>query len=66
MIHNKTQKEIDRAVAYWSAHLKDRSDTLALGLNIIEMASASSAPKNFAAADYQIEKFVGGYFVLRP
>ena len=62
----KTQKEIDRAVAYLSAHLKDRSDTLALGLNIIEKASASSAPKNFAAADYQIEKFVGGYFALRP
>lgn len=35
-------------------------------MNIIEKASASSAPKNFAAADYQIEKFVGGYSVLRP
>ena len=65
-VSSKTQKEIDRAVAHWKAHLRDRSDTLALGLNIIEKASTSSAPKNFAAADYQIAKFVGGYFVLRP
>jgi hypothetical protein len=62
-VRGKGQKEIDRAVEYWTANPRDRTGHLSEALNAVSKGASSALSRsNRRKADSAIEKFIDEYF----